>query len=514
MLANTRSNLNPQKPLPKTSLALTNYSKAFHYFYNMRQSFTCLFLFLIIAQLSYAQSEWDLQKCVSYAVANNISVKQADIQARISALQVKLSEAGKYPSAGLSSSSGYNFGRSINPATNAFENRSIFFSNFQLQSGVTLFNWFSQRYNIEASKLDKQAADALVDKTRNDIALNVAVAYLQALLNYEQTEVSSVQVQQTRSQLENIRKQVNAGALPELNAAELEAQLARDSASFISARANYQSSIIRLKAILNLDMAVPFEIAKPNVADIPVENLIDLQPQLVYREALKNLPLQRVNQFRHQAALKNIQAAKASMYPTLSVFANIASGYSSSFPDQEAVRISPTGKFDTLGFVELSPGVTRPAVRPEFNFFAPNASFSQQVFDASLRQAIGINLSIPIFNNRQLRTNWQRAKLNAENIRLQSDQDNLTLQNDIYSAHNDAVNAMQGFRAAQKAVETAEKAFSFSQKRYNIGLLPTIEFITNQNNLYRARLEALSAQYDYVFKMKLLEFYKGQGLKL
>ena len=479
----------------------------------MRRLLNCLFL-LFTSGFLFGQDKWSLEECVAYAISNNISVKQADIQSRLSALQVKLSEAGKYPNLGLSASAGYNLGRSVNPATNAFENREIFFSQYQLQSSVTLFNWFSQRYAIEASHLDKKAADASIDKAKNDIALNVAVGYLQALLANEQAEIAKVQIQQTVAQLENIRKQVKAGALPELNASELEAQLARDSSTYISAKATYQQNVILLKALLNLDMVTPFEIETPDVKSIPVESLAALQPELVYNEALKNLPLQRVNQFRYQAAQKNIQAAKASMYPTISAFANIGTRTSSLFPDQQNITASPTGKFDTLGFVETSPGVLLPAVRPSFDVNIPNTPYFRQLFEVNLSQAIGLSLSVPIFNNRQLRTNWERAKLNAESIKLQADQDNRTLQQDIYSAHNDAVNAMQRYKAAVKAVEAAEKAFNFSQRRFEVGLLQSIQLITNQNNLYRSRLDALSAQYEYVFRMKLLEFYKGQGLKL
>jgi outer membrane protein len=479
-----------------------------------KQFFSALLLCILGVQAASAQEKWDLQRCVTYAITNNISVKQADVQARISALQLKLNEAGRYPSLGLSTNAGYNFGRSINPATNSFENRSIFFSGFSLQSNVNLFNWFSQRYAVEAGRLDKLAADAAIDKARNDVALNVAVAYLQALLSFEQTEVSSIQIQQSKTQLENIRKQVNAGTLPELNAAELEAQVAQDSANYITAHSTYEANVIQLKALLSLDMATPFDIAKPPVEQIPVENLSDLQPQIVYQQALKNLPQQRVNQFRYQSALKSIQVAKSAMYPTLSAFASMGSRYSSLFPDQQNASISPTGKFDTLGVVEVSPGVNRAVVRPQFSYSTPNTPLSRQLFDINLSQAIGLNLSIPIFNNRQLRTNWERSKLNAEGIKLQVDQDNLTLQQDIYTAHNNAVNAIQRYNASVKAVEAAEKTFSFSQKRYHVGLLQTIELITNQNNVYRARLNALSARYEYVFRMKLLEFYKGEGLKL
>jgi outer membrane protein len=473
------------------------------------------FFFLLIAAFAVkAQDKWDLQRCVTYAMQNNISVKQADIQARISALQLKLSEAGRLPNIGFSSNGGYNFGRSINPATNSFENKSIFFSNFQLQSSVNLFNWFSQRYTVEADKLSKQAADASTDKARNDIALNVAVAYLQALLASEQIDVSSLQIGQRQSQLDNIRKQVKAGVLPELNAVELEAQLATDSATYIGNVSTYQQDLIQLKALLNLDMAVDFDIEKPDVTTIPLEPLADLQPARVYQLALKNLPQQRVNQFRYQAALKNIQVARASMFPTISAFANIGSRYSSLFPDQENFIVTPSGKLDTLGYVETAPGTKFYAVRPGVSVVSQNTPFGKQVFNVNLSQAVGLNLSIPIFNNRRLRTVWDRARLDAEGIQLQVDQDNLTLQQDIYGAYNNAISAQQRYLSARKGVEAAEKAYDFSQKRYGAGLLQTIELITNQNSLFRSRLDALAAQFEYVFRMKLLEFYKGEGMKL
>ncbi len=473
-------------------------------------------LFLLLATLSSkAQDKWDLQRCVTYAIANNISVKQADIQARITALSVKLQQAGQYPNLSFSTGAGYNFGRSINPATNQFENNRVFFNNYQLQSGVNLFNWFSQRYAIEASKLDKQAADASIDKARNDIALNVAVAYLQTLLAYEQIQVANVQIHQSMYQLDVVRKRVNAGDLPELNLVEVQAQLASDSAAYITTQSTYQQNLIQLKALLNLDMAVPFDIETPNVNAIPVEPLADLQPADVYQQALKNLPQQRVNQFRYQSALKNIQVARSSMYPTLSAYLAVGSTYAPEYPDRSRTVVTPVPGYDTVGLVvESTPGVFQPVLSPSFKTIVPNASYTKQVFNINLGQRIGLNLSIPIFNNRQLRTNWERAKLNAEGIRLQLTQDNLNLQSDIYNAYTNAMNAQQRYSAAQKAVEASQKALDFSLKRYDAGLLPLFELLTNQNNLNRAKLDVLSAQYEFVFRMKLLEFYKGQGLKL
>jgi outer membrane protein len=134
--------------------------------------------------------------------------------------------------------------------------------------------------------------------------------------------------------------------------------------------------------------------------------------------------------------------------------------------------------------------------------------------DFNFRQSVGINLSVPIFNNGQLKTAWQRSKLNIQNQQYQLERDNQQLKQDIYRAHNDATSAFQRYQTSIKTVSTAEYSYDLSRKRYEAGLLRTIDLITNQNNLFRARLEKAANQYEYVFRMKVLEFYKGQGLKL
>ena len=135
-------------------------------------------------------------------------------------------------------------------------------------------------------------------------------------------------------------------------------------------------------------------------------------------------------------------------------------------------------------------------------------------FNNNFGQSVGIGLVVPILNNKLARTAWDRSKLQVKQYELIREQSNMTLKQDIYTAYNDAVTAMQKFNANKKTVETSQKAYDFSQKRYDVALLSTFELITGQNNLQRAKIDMLYSQYDYVFKMKLLEFYKGQGIKL
>jgi len=471
-----------------------------------------LSLFLCLSTLIVsAQDKWDLRRSVEYALINNISVKQQDVQARLAELTLYQSRFGRYPSANVGTPFGLNTGRSIDRTTNQFTTESIFYTGISFQTGVDLFNFFTKQNTIAGNRYEAEASKVAVEKIKNDIALNVAAAYLQALLTVEQVHVSEVQVKQTAAQLSNTRKLVDAGSIPELSAVELEAQLARDSSALITAQASVTESILLLKAFLNVDPGAPFEIETPAVEKIPVQPISQLQPEHVYQLALNNLPQQKVNSLRLKSAQKYVDAARGAMYPSFSLSASLQTNFSNLKSNPQLLGSSING-FNPIGVVKASGDtVFAPNIVPNYRFYA--SPFGTQIND-NFNNGIGLNVSIPLFNGLLARTSYKRAKLNVTSFELQRDQDNLTLKQNIYSAYTDATTAFQKFNASKKSVETAQKASDFAQKRYDIGLLNTIDLITNQNNLFRARIEVISSQFDYIFKLKVLEFYKGQGITL
>ncbi len=469
-------------------------------------------ILLFFSAQTQAQEKWDLRRCVEYAVANNINIKQADVQAKVSALTLNQSKLQRWPTANFQNSNGFQFGRSIDPATNGFTTDQVTFSQFGLSTNVTLFNFNSQKNTILGNEFETKAQSANVDKWKNDISLSVAAAYLQALLSREQVNISKVQIAQTTEQLTNTRKLVKAGSLPELNAAELDAQLARDSSTYVVAFSTYQTNLLALKVWMNLDPALPFDLDTPPVDMIPVETFADLQPETVYQLAIANMPLQRVNGLRLQSLEKFVKAARGNMYPTIGAFGNLNSAFSSAFTTLPKGANVPV--VIPIGFTSAGSPTNLNVFREAFVPSATQkATFGRQL-DYNFRQSVGISLTVPIFNGGQARTAWQRSKLNYQNQQLQVERDNQTLKQDIYRAYNDASAAFQRFQASVKSVQTAEYSYELTRKRYEAGLLRTIDLITNQNNLFRARLEKISNQFDYVFRMKVLEFYKGQGLKL
>ena len=470
-----------------------------------------LLIFIICTSLStvsFAQQKWNLQSIVNYAMANNINVKLQDVQARIAAINLKQSKLSQYPNANFSTNASINSGNNQDPTTFSRITQTFLVAGLQLQTSADIFNFYSKRNTIAANNFEAQAANASTDKIKNDIALAAANAYLQIILSKETENIALVQIQQTQSQLGITRKQVNAGALPELNASQLEAQLAADSVNFINAKGNTNINILSLKALMNIDPAAAFEIDTPPIDRIPVEPIANLQPDYVFDIALKNLPQQRVNELRLKAAEKNVDAARGSMYPTLSTFGSLGSNYNNKSRTVSGFvpKLSNIGSVNVAGTNYL---VTAPSGTPIFD----NIGFTNQLSD-NFRQAIGLSLSVPIFNGGALRSNYERSKLNINTIQLQKEQDNQKLKQDIYQAYTAAVIALEKYNAGKKTLAINELNLTYAAKRFNVGMLGTFELITTQNNLLRSKLELAQSQFDYVFKMKVLEFYKGMGLKL
>lgn len=461
---------------------------------------------------AFSQEKWDLRRCVDYALANNISIQQSKVQERLNELIYLQSKDSRWPTANLQGNGGDQFGRSVDPTTNQFTTQSIQFINMGLQSSVTLFNFFSIKNTIEANKLTADASRAQTDKIRSDISLNVAAAYLQALLSNEQAEVARVQVAQTIEQLSTTRKRVDAGSLPELNAAELEAQLATDSATLVTAQSQYQLNLLSLKALLNLDASVPFDIATPPAALIPVVPIAELDPALVYEAAVKTQPQQLANELRIKAASKSIAASRAQMYPSLGAFGGLNSSYSSA---QKIFNVgTPTVVYEPSVFYVPINGVNTPVYTPSQKYTTVQDATVWRQFDRNFRQNFGLSLNVPIFNGNQARTQWNRAKLNQLTQVLQAKGDSQTLKQNIYQAYQNATSALQTYNSRVKSVQTAQKSYDLGLKRYQNDLLPTLDLITLQSNLNRAKINMASAQYDYIFRLKVLEFYRDNSIKL
>jgi outer membrane protein len=467
-------------------------------------------ILLLIPSVLFAQEKWGLRQLIDYAIKNNISVKQADVQARISALQLKQAELNRWPTASLNTNVGLQFGRSIDPTTNLYTTEPLLYNNFQLQGGAEIYNWGRLKNAQAAANFNAQAALFDVEKAANDVSLNVASYYLQVLQAKEQIEVVTIQVAQTKAQYDDTKRKVEAGALPELNLAELESQLATDSSNLIAAKTSFDQNVLLLKALLNIDMAAPFDVDTPPVESIPIDPIAELQPDYIFSLGKGALPEQKANDLRIKGAEKSIKASKAALYPSIAGFYSLNSTYNNkSYSAVDSTSVNPPIGKTNIDGVDYQVYPLSPFTKYELG----KTKYFKQLSD-NFSQSIGVGVTIPIFNNGSYRIAYERSKLDLRNQQLQKELTEQTLQSNIYTAYSNAIAALEKYNAGVKAVASAQKAYDFATKRYEVGLLSTIDLITNQNNLLRAKLQQLTNQYDYVFKMKVLEFYKGQGIKL
>jgi outer membrane protein len=420
----------------------------------------------------------------------------------------------------MSSGLGVALGRSIDQTTNVYSSNNSLYQNASASGSINVYNWGRMKNNVSAAEFNALAALSDINKAATDVALNVAVYYLNVLSAKEQIHINEVQVKQTAAQLGITKKQVDAGALPELNLAQIEAQLATDSSNLITSHSSYEQNVLSLKGLLNIDAALPFEVETPAVEDIALPPIADLQPEVVFQLAMHNQPLQLSDSLRIKAAGKNILVSKASLYPTLSFGVSLSTSFFNAF--KQITGITPLGYSPVTGTESVvNVGGTKYYVQsPIYKISESNRSFGQlwQGWGSQLTnnfgQGLGFSLSIPIFNNGQYRIAYEQSKLNYRTTQLQKEQDDQTLKLNVYTAYTNAVSALQSYYAGKKSVESSQKAYDFAVKRYDVGLLGTLDLLTTQNNLLKAKLQQLDNAYNYVFRMKVLQFYKGEGLTL
>lgn len=467
--------------------------------------------------LSAQDNHWDLKRCVEYGMKNNINVRQADLQAQASAINLNQSKLQSIPSLSYGLSHGFSFGRTLDRTTNIYTDRSAMFQQMSISSNVLLFN-FNRLKNSKASSGFNYEADYLnVEKIKNDIRLNIVQLFLRALLSYEQVQIAKIVYEQTHAQYLNTQKLVDAGSLPELNAAELAATQSRDSATLVQASAQAALDKLALKSLMNLPSDQPFELIIPEIDKIPVENIVSIRPDALYELALKTQPQIKLNNLRLEASKKSADAARAQMLPTLSMFGQLATNFNQFLKTPSGAAV--TGEQATGAYAKTQTGVF-PIYAPTYsiNFSKRNVGQYFDGYGKQLRdqfgQGLGLSLNIPLFNGGSARANADRAKLDIKSSELNIDRDKLQLKQDVYTAFYSATGAFQTYLAREKALTTAMKSFELATKRYNVGVMQTIEWLTNQNNLTRAKVDKVVAQYEYIFRMKVLEFYTGQDVKL
>ena len=460
-----------------------------------------LIAFLVLSIGANAQNEWNLQQCVDYALKHNIMLQQAELNNQITKNNTTQSKAALLPNLNAGAAHTYNFGRTIDRYTNTFANTQVLSQNYYISSNLVLWSGLSQWNNMKANQYAYLAGTENVKQQKNDIALNVATAYINVIYCSEFSKIAKNQFDITKQQLDQTEKLANAGTLAKSAVYDVKAQLASEEVNVITADNNFQIAMLTLKQFLNLDSTNNFNIAKPDV-DVQSENLLGNSVQNIYETALKNQPTIKGAEYNLLMAEKTLLAAKGRVSPTISLNGSIGTGYSGLAKDV----VGYNNVTDTLGYIGPTP-FTYQRQDPIFK----DTPFNDQ-FNNNVNKSIGFTLSVPLFNGLQTVTSVKNAKLNALNARLGQDLAEQNLYKVIAQAYANARAALNKYASSKASVEASELSFTFAQQKFNVGAISAFDFNTAKSRLVTAQSNLLQAKFDYLFKLKVLDFYQGKPL--
>lgn len=449
--------------------------------------------------------EWSLEKCIQYAVENSLQIKQAELAKSQALLTERQAVWAQAPTVNGSLRSGVNAGRSVDITTNEFTLDPILFTSASINANWIAYQGMQIRNSIKQSRMDVGAADQDLEQAKNDIALSVAQSYLSILLAQESKGVLEEQIKVTRAQLEQTSRLIEGGVLAENSRFDLEAQIARDEEAILIAQNNLDLAYVNLKVIMNYDVNDPLTIQP--VGDVEVaENTPLATLEELYSEALKNQPNVLAAQMRENSAQLGVNIAKGALAPTVAFFVGVSTNYSSQFqvPDGQAI--------DTTVGIVTTTGDPIHIYRPTFEGFRP-ATFFEQI-GGNVAVNGGINISVPIFNGFRTRISMQRAELNTRLAKLNTEQIKVTLKANIARALTDVLAADKRLAAARKSVRAIRLSVNNTRRRYELGVVNSFELTSVQNTLRGAESSVLQAKYDYLFKLKILDFYLGRPIQI
>lgn len=430
-------------------------------------SFLLLTFLALNANLIAQTKKWTLEECVTYALQNNISIKQSELDLKTSEIEKNEALGGFLPNINANANYSVNTGANINPATNQFENETFKSFSASANANVPIFAGLNNWKTLQRAKLNKIANEFRLSKMKDDISLTIANSYLQILFNKEQIKIITNQLAITEKNIVQTQKLIDAGVLPTGDIFELKATQSNQEQQKIAAENTLLLAKLSLCQTLLLKDYASFDIANEEYP-VPISEVFNAKPEEIALKAKEVVNDIKIASANFEVAKKDISLAKAAYFPTLNGFL----GYNTRWSQN------------------------------------PNLAFNEQIylFDGT---NFGVQLNVPVLNGFSVKNRVARSKINAERAQVLLQQATLDLERNVYQAYSDLNNARKTFEAAQKTLEARKQANTFSKARYEIGLLNAFDYAQTQVAFENAQTEVNRTKYDYIFRTKILEFYFG-----
>ncbi len=467
--------------------------------------FSVLFIGLTKTHFAQSSNEWDLQKCIDQAQKHNITLKQSEITTQINKNNSVQSEAAILPTLNAFGQHNYNFGKTIDRYTNTFANSQVLSQNFYISSNVVLWSGLAQYNNIKATKYQYLASTENYLQQRNDLALNVATSYINVIFSDEISQIAKASYKLTQEQLARTEKLAEAGTVAKSAVYDIKAQLANDDVTVTNADNNYQIAMLTLKQLLNIDTLNSFAIARPNV-DVLNNELALTSVQNIYETALKNQHSIKSANYNLLATERTLNVARGKVSPTLSATGSIGTGTSEL--NKRIISSSIVGVTPVAATLDGATVV----YQPQYSFVTEKKPFADQ-FSENVNKSIGFTLNVPLFNGLQTYTGVKNAKLNVLNAKYGQDLVEQNLYKTIAQAFANSKAALNKYNANKASVEASEQSFMYAQQKLNVGAISTFDYNSAKTRLQNAQGNLIQAKYDYIFKLKVLDYYQGKELK-
>lgn len=449
-----------------------------------------------------------VQESIAYALQNNVQLKQSELSLQNSINTLEQSRWLKYPTVNGFSGLNSNFGRNVDPFSNTIVTNAIATNNLGVGSNVTLFNGHRIKNTVALNELSAEASKLDVETLRNNITLNVVTAYLNVLSTEDLIEVAQKQLEVTTAQLDRMRILVDGGVLPEINLADLEAQLANDELQLVNAQNNHQSAILTLKQVMNMPANRAVSVARVTMPD-PTMQLYPESAFQIYEAAVAYLPEVKAASTRIAVAEKNIALATAIGKPNVTASGSWGTTYSTAAKDlipgestNQEIPVTATFQGQTVPFVLNF---------PQTNYLREGIPYFRQL-NNNQNLNLGVSLNVPIFNAYQAKYRVAGAKIQKLQSELELDNTRLQIRQNIDQAYISMLNASKSYSATLAQVNALGRTFGAAEARYNAGAANFTDYILARTRLDQAKTNLVQTKYNLIFRIKILDFYQNKPL--
>ncbi|TKG94587.1 TolC family protein [Puteibacter caeruleilacunae] len=433
---------------------------------------------------------WTLERCINYAFENNIQIRRQVLNTKYQENQLYQSKMNQLPNLNGSIGSNRNFGRTLTPG-NIYEDVNSTSLNAGLTSQIDVFAGSTLKNTVKQREFELKSSLEDLHKAKDDIAMMITSAYLEILLAQELVAVSEGQLDITKLQIDRTNKLVEAGSEPKGKLLEVQAQYAKEELSLVEAQNNVLLTKLKLAQLLDLKSVNGFEIVNPELPGIESGNVV-VDAEDVYSRAVEIRPEIKGAEYSLQGREKQLDVAKGGLLPTLT----LGGGYNTDYNSETSKKIQDPAHPD-------DPTKTIPK----------KVGFSEQVKNFQ-RKYVGLSLQIPIFNRHSAKTQVSNARIQMLDSELNLENAKNQLREDIETAYTNAVASLKKYMANDKAVVNLKEAFRYMEERYNLGVVNSVDYNEAKNNLTAAQSNLLQAKYEFIFRTKILDFYKGVPITL